>query len=245
MGDLIVRDHCTSSTHPEASPKPQSPRPHSSLALRQAWPQVGCRRGSESMASMAAARRQVGKREETVFGNERRARSPASAASRFCSEMKTSKAIAQILQRDEDEQSHRTRETTWLWSRVGAGARLPVPCFLPANPTGPLRGRAPVRLGLSCVAASRLQCRDKQRRRTPRRRAWTRGAAATRAGDRRRCLHGPRALGRCSPPPWPPCAPPPPPGGIRGGGLYSVTSLRKITMRVTVYTKHQLTLQEP
>ena len=42
------------------------------------------------MASMAAARRQVGKREETVFGNERRARSPASAASRFCSEMKTS-----------------------------------------------------------------------------------------------------------------------------------------------------------
>ena len=92
---MIDRDHCTSSTHPESSPKPQSPRPHSSLALRQAWPQVGCRRGSESMASMAAARRQVGKREETVFGNERRARSPASAASRFCSEMKTSKAIAQ------------------------------------------------------------------------------------------------------------------------------------------------------
>jgi len=45
---------------------------------------------TESMASMAAARRQVGKREETMFGNERRARSPASAASRFCSEMKTS-----------------------------------------------------------------------------------------------------------------------------------------------------------
>ena len=87
---MIDRDHCTSSTHPESSPKPQSPRPHSSLARRQAWPQVGCRRGSESMASMAAARRQVGKREETVFGNERRARSPASAASRFCSEMKTS-----------------------------------------------------------------------------------------------------------------------------------------------------------
>ena len=30
-----------------------------------------------------------------------------------------------------------------------------------------------------------------------------------------------------------------------GGGLYSVTALRKITMRVTVYTKHQLTLQKP
>jgi hypothetical protein len=29
------------------------------------------------------------------------------------------------------------------------------------------------------------------------------------------------------------------------GGLYSVTALRKITMRVTVYTKHQLTLQKP
>ena len=29
------------------------------------------------------------------------------------------------------------------------------------------------------------------------------------------------------------------------GGLYSVTALRKITMRVTVYTKHRLTLQKP
>jgi hypothetical protein len=29
------------------------------------------------------------------------------------------------------------------------------------------------------------------------------------------------------------------------GGLYSVTALRKLTMRVTVYTKHQLTLQKP
>jgi len=26
------------------------------------------------------------------------------------------------------------------------------------------------------------------------------------------------------------------------GGLYSVTALRKLTMRVTVYTKHQLVL---
>jgi hypothetical protein len=29
------------------------------------------------------------------------------------------------------------------------------------------------------------------------------------------------------------------------GGLYSVTALRKLTMRVTVYTKHQLTPQKP
>ena len=29
------------------------------------------------------------------------------------------------------------------------------------------------------------------------------------------------------------------------GGLYSVTALRKITMRVTVYTKHRLTLKTP
>jgi hypothetical protein len=28
------------------------------------------------------------------------------------------------------------------------------------------------------------------------------------------------------------------------GGLYSVTALRKLTRRVTVYTKHQLTLQK-
>jgi len=34
-------------------------------------------------------------------------------------------------------------------------------------------------------------------------------------------------------------------GGLIGGGLYSVTALRKLTMRVTVYTKHQLTLQKP
>jgi hypothetical protein len=39
----------------------------------------------------------------------------------------------------------------------------------------------------------------------PRRRAWTRGAAAAGAEDRRRCLHFLRALGRCSPPP-PVCA---------------------------------------
>jgi hypothetical protein len=29
------------------------------------------------------------------------------------------------------------------------------------------------------------------------------------------------------------------------GGLYSVTALRKTTRRVTVYTKHRLTLQKP
>jgi len=28
------------------------------------------------------------------------------------------------------------------------------------------------------------------------------------------------------------------------GGLYSVTALRKLTMRVTVYTKHRLTLEK-
>jgi len=56
--------------------------------------------------------RSLGKRETSMFGIERRAQSPASAASRICSEIKTSMI---------------TREKrAWLWSRVGACARLPI-----------------------------------------------------------------------------------------------------------------------
>ena len=234
MGDLIVRDHCTSSTHPEASPKPQSPRPHSSLAWRQAWPQVGCRRGSESMASMAAARRQVGKREETVFGNERRARSPASAASRFCSEMKTSQAIAQE-------------------KRPGCGhASVPArACRSPASCPPTQRGLC---AGVHrCVSVSPASLRPVS-------------SAGTNSGAGRPAA----ARGRAVPPPPEPrtaaavyTAPAPSAAAARRpglrvrrrrrsrsamvgfGGLYSVTALRKTTMRVTVYTKHRLTLQNP
>ena len=63
---------------------------------------------------MAAARRQVEKREKSMFRIERRAQGPASAARRISSEIKTSMI---------------TREKkAWLWSRVGACARWPVPC---------------------------------------------------------------------------------------------------------------------
>ena len=53
--------------------------------------------------------------------------------------------------------------------------------------------------------------------------------------------------------PLPPPPPPPRPRNVATrqareflivGGLYSVTALRKLTRRVTVYTKHQLTLQK-
>jgi hypothetical protein len=68
--------HTTSITHPQTGPQAQSPRPHCKIARRQAWPLARCQHDSESMASMAAARRQVGKREKSIFGIER-AQSPA------------------------------------------------------------------------------------------------------------------------------------------------------------------------
>jgi hypothetical protein len=87
--------HSTSITHSQASPNPPSPRPHRphrTIARRQACPPARCRHDSESMASMAAARRQVRKREENMFGSERRAQGPAGAVSRICSEITTARS---------------------------------------------------------------------------------------------------------------------------------------------------------
>ena len=91
------------------SPLPRSHRPRSTIARRQAWPLATYRHDSESsglqqklvlfslslsrppsppsLASRAAARRRVGKREKGMFGSERKTRS---AASRTCREIKAS-----------------------------------------------------------------------------------------------------------------------------------------------------------
>jgi hypothetical protein len=79
----------------QPAPLSHPPRPHNKIARRQAWPLARCQHDSESMASMAAAQRQVGRGNNSMFGIKRRAQSPARAASRICSEVKTS-MITQI-----------------------------------------------------------------------------------------------------------------------------------------------------
>ena len=87
-----------------------------------------CRHDSESMARMAAARNKVGKREKDIFGSERKARSPASAASKICSEIKTS-------MRNRPACGHESEP-------VRACRHLAMACVLHADPPGPLRGLA-------------------------------------------------------------------------------------------------------
>ena len=77
------------------------------------------------MASMAAARRQVVKREKNMFGSERRARSPASAASRFCNAETGSEAGEKhVRQREKGEKPSERGEQTLQHSTQAAIATL-------------------------------------------------------------------------------------------------------------------------